>query len=802
MKSMTKLMVVAMLLVAALVVAPAAAREGWTNPTNDEVYYNITSGDTIFAGEEHLNISALFGGEKNGRLVHFSDPSTGAADKIIEVADAHDFELIKTTVGSTTGTYYAFNKSGDPIGAIKGDERKYVVVDIPKVTLDVVLDNSRTDSVDGKSVTRDNVLAFKLQNNLAGAFSDDKYAPQMKIEVYAPGGGTLTKFGDVKLDDVRLNKSTIYVENITLADEEAGAYTAQAKWYAGKNVPGSSFYDKGYDSNTVTWEILTKKLTISSNKDTVVRDKSFTVTVVGESKKEYYLWVKKAGNLEEDEYPWIAEGQPSVKIGTVIETDGLKDITPYKGQNATIETNAAGKRDVRFETSPKTDDRQFTIRVQDPDKPGTYDEVKVRVEKGAVSITASGTGVYFIGEEITLSGTCTDSDTVYLFLTGPNLPSRGVKLDDPTTDGRVETGEPESFTTEDVEADDTWTYKWDTGALEAYLDAGGYTVYAVSQPVDKDDLADAEYDTAAVTLKSAFITATSSGATVAKGDDLKITGVAQGDPSSVYVWIFGKNFRKLGDSATVESDGSFEYELKGGETKDLSAGQYFVVVQHPMFGGSDVKVSDKGVLSAPGLGKDANLNLLQASDAANALIQALDSPYVDDTYVKLTFSVEEPYIFIDPIGDKEAGSKFTITGTTNVAVGDKLIIDVTSAAFGPSKKTEASGFGAVSGNVVVEKGDGANKWSFEVDAADLKPDQYIVKVECIETDTTNTANFNLVEKVETTPTTVTTTAPAVETTTTAPAGETTTEPTPTPGFGALVALAGLGAVAFLVLRRK
>ena len=793
-------MVVAMLLAAALVVAPAAARTG--AEIGDTVYYDIGDGDTIFAGEEHLNVSALFGGEKNGRLVHFSDPSAGSVDKIIEVANAHDFELIKTTVGSTTGTYYAFNKSGDPIGAIKGaDERKYVVVDIPKVTLDVVLDNSRTDSVDGKSVTRDNVLAFKLQNNLAGAFPDGKYAPQMKIEVYAPGGGTLTKFGDQPLADIRLTESTIYVENITLADEEAGAYTAQAKWYAGKNIPGSSFYDKGYDSNTVTWEILTKKLTISSNKDTVVRDKSFTVTVVGESKKKYYLWVKKAGNLEEDEYPWIAEGQPSVKIGGVTTAGDLKDITSYKGLNATIETNAAGKRDVRFETSPKTDDRQFTIRVQDPKKPGTYDEVKVRVEKGAVSITASGTGVYFIGEEITLSGTCTDSDTVYLFLTGPNLPSRGVKLDDPTTDGRVKTGEPESFTTEDVEADDTWTYKWDTGALEAYLDAGGYTVYAVSQPVDKDDLADAEYDTAAVTLKSAFITATSSGATVAKGDDLKITGVAQGDPSSVYVWIFGKNFRKLGDSATVESDGSFEYELKGGETKDLSAGQYFVVVQHPMTGGSDVELVDDRYLSAPGLGSRVDLTVLQASDAATALIDALDSPYVDDTYVKLTFNVEEPYIFIDPIADQETGSKFTITGTTNAAVGDKLIIDVTSAAFGPTKKTETSEFGAVSGNVVVEKGDGANKWSFEVDAANLKPDQYIVKVECIETDTTATANFNIIEKIPTTePVEVETTAPAGEGT---PTEKETTEPTPTdtPGFGALVALAGLGAVAFLVLRR-
>ncbi|NLZ29221.1 MAG: PGF-CTERM sorting domain-containing protein, partial [Methanomicrobiales archaeon] len=175
-----------------------------------------------------------------------------------------------------------------------------------------------------------------------------------------------------------------------------------------------------------------------------------------------------------------------------------------------------------------------------------------------------------------------------------------------------------------------------------------------------------------------------------------------------------------------------------------------------------------------------------------------------DTYVKLTFNVDEAYIAIDPIGTKESGSKFTISGTTNAAVGDKMIIDVTSAAFGPSKKTEAAGFGAVSGTAIVEKGDGMNTWSFEVDASELKPDEYIVTVESIEADKTATATFNMVEATETPPAEVTT-APEGEVTTAPPEGETTTaEPTtpPTPGFGALVALAGLGAVAFLVLRRK
>jgi len=195
---------------------------------------------------------------------------------------------------------------------------------------------------------------------------------------------------------------------------------------------------------------------------------------------------------------------------------------------------------------------------------------------------------------------------------------------------------------------------------------------------------------------------------------------------------------------------------------------------------------------------------LQAPNAATALISALDSPNIPDTYVKLTFVVEEPQLFIDPISTKEAGSKFTITGTTNLAVGGTLVIDVTSAAFQPGAKTEASAFTGTGGSAIIEKGDGMNKWSFEVDATTFKPDQYIVTVESIEARKTATTLFDMVEATEkpTTPPAGEVTTPPAGETTTPPAAETTTEPAPTPGFGALVALAGLGAVAFLVLRRK
>ncbi|HQD27621.1 MAG TPA: PGF-CTERM sorting domain-containing protein, partial [Methanoculleus thermophilus] len=367
--------------------------------------------------------------------------------------------------------------------------------------------------------------------------------------------------------------------------------------------------------------------------------------------------------------------QPGVFNATKSDYDDLKfgddntteDFSKYApGLNYTqawIETDAGGTRTVQFNTTPDTDDRQFTIRVQDPnDKNKKYDEVKVRVEKGAVTITASGTGTYYIGEEITLEGTCTEGDKVYLFITGPNLPSDGanpLKPGEPVIDryGNL------NFLVVDVEPDDTWSEKWNTADIEGTLDAGGYTIYAVSAPVDKSDLSDAEYDTISIQLRSGFISATSSGAVVAKGDDLKLTGVAQGDPSEVYIWIFGKNYygepgKLYVRSESVEDDGTFEYELKGSQTKELSAGQYFVVIQHPMSHGFEVDGDETtGNITALGM-NPVKITNLQAAAAANALIKALDSPNIDDTYVKLTFVVEEPRILIDPIGDVPAGSTF------------------------------------------------------------------------------------------------------------------------------------------------
>jgi hypothetical protein len=88
-----------------------------------------------------------------------------------------------------------------------------------------------------------------------------------------------------------------------------------------------------------------------------------------------------------------------------------------------------------------------------------------------------------IGDVVTLNGTITGITTiaVYLFVTGPDLDTRGVTLDNlniPAGRGL--------FTTAPVHmTDGSWTYTWDTSVILGEIKPGIYTIYVVSSPLDR-----------------------------------------------------------------------------------------------------------------------------------------------------------------------------------------------------------------------------------------------------------------------------------------------------------------------------
>jgi hypothetical protein len=109
---------------------------------------------------------------------------------------------------------------------------------------------------------------------------------------------------------------------------------------------------------------------------------------------------------------------------------------------------------------------------------------------------AAPTEGWYLGDTITLTGYSPGSPVIYLFLTGPNLPSNGVALDDLTS--RADQG---GLTRVQVDDDDHWVYRWDTHAVGGRLDPGTYTVWITSEPVDLSRIGGAGYRTMSVTLQ-------------------------------------------------------------------------------------------------------------------------------------------------------------------------------------------------------------------------------------------------------------------------------------------------------------
>ncbi len=120
---------------------------------------------------------------------------------------------------------------------------------------------------------------------------------------------------------------------------------------------------------------------------------------------------------------------------------------------------------------------------------------------------AAGQTQAYLGSVVTLSGYSYTGTTVYLFLTGPNLPSNGVALDN------INRLADQGGTTQvDVDGNGHWVYQWNTGAPG--LDAGIYTVWVADGPADVSHLSGVDYSTISIILSEPFITAGTSGGSV------------------------------------------------------------------------------------------------------------------------------------------------------------------------------------------------------------------------------------------------------------------------------------------------
>jgi hypothetical protein len=263
-----------------------------------------------------------------------------------------------------------------------------------------------------------------------------------------------------------------------------------------------------------------------------------------------------------------------------------------------------------------------------------------------VTIAAQGDHSYYLGEKVVFSGHNYDSDSTYLFITGPGtfvtgpgIPKGGGKLTSPRQD--IVSGNPDSFTVVKTKPDKTWEYTWYTSNVT--LDAGTYTIYAVSQPKAKDQAGPSAANVGII-VKKPFITAEISPVTISKGVPFTVSGFAEGIPPNVQIWILGNNYYSKA-IVSVNSDASFKYEVPQTVTSNLAGGQYFVVVQHPMQNNQfdiDARGDYVKLNNGTNLFRISGPGSLQGSDAADALVAAFSDPNTgDDTYTIIPFQVTD-----------------------------------------------------------------------------------------------------------------------------------------------------------------
>ena len=887
----------------------------------------INQGATVFIGEQGLNLTYVLNQALPiGGTVPNLDTTTPVNTTIgwwasaAQIGSSAPTRTIDLGVGTSprykdmtvaqsdfvgfTGNWYVLNGTS-AVNTATG----YISVADPSLVLAVwdFTPVAPTD-VTGKSVPQGEKLGFQINTNMYPALDGTKrFNPMETTQAMFPTVAT-DGYITIKVKDANgATYSALYINNNGVAIASFSLlkqYVNTQPWYLGTstvywqtdatdnnnqylypvgtysawaestlNSMKDNYKNAGadYTGKTVspvgTVTLVSDSVKIEANKDSVVRSKSFSVTVTGKPSTTYYMWVKGTSSMDgkyDNQPPMININQEKVVMDTtasvteVANTPAVLSTDPLLAGNnlfengngvtifgdtaadqsgarkvryyANITTSTSGTRTVEWVTNNWTKAQKYTIRVElnHSSSSAGYksDEVDVKVEKGAVTIVAAGDQSYYLGEEIKFSGTNTESYKTYLFIMGPNLQADGsqIQISNPRR-AAVENNVASTFKVVDVNGGNTWSWKW--GTANVALDAGTYTIYAVSQPKNykSQNLADAAFGTVSIIIKKPFVSATASQSTVAQGDKIFIAGTAEGNPSGVKIWILGKNYPTTASQIRTESvntDASFKYEVKQSDTKNLYPGQYFVVVQHPMqnnvfdvttVAGTGTIVYVKNLqLNAGTTTSGTNVftllgpGSLQGSDAAEALVQGINDPNVDDTYTKLQFLVEVPVIRIDAIGDKHVGDKFTITAATNLAVDDEVLVTVYSSSFKPTQKSQSGEFSGATGTVKVAKGDsGMNKISFDVDSSTFKPDEYIVTEEAILQVATGTALFNVLDGAAP----VVTTKPAVVVTTVATAVPTTVAtaiPTPipttkSPGYGALIALIGLGAVAFIVVRR-
>ena len=795
----------------AAMVPSVSARETTAGLAGDE----IEVGDTVFIGEQNLkfdtNNDGAYGGagDTDFKLEGITDTAT--ADQAPISVDATGW----TVPDVITGKYEAsvdLNNDGD-------DTNDFIYIDKAKITGDIILNNAAQDSIVGKSVPTSAEIVFKADMNFGGKIPNADF----KIVVTDPEGvvvETIDGQGLTNLDatlgtTIYVGDGTVggtttappYADAIDLTNVDTGTYKVKIK----TEKTDCNMLD--ISSSEMEFTIRSEEVAIEAIEDTVGVGKDMQVKINGNPKDWYYLIVtgiKRVGPTETSVAPEIIDTE-DVKARDTAGNAYPGTATELVETNlaAWIQTGSDGVADVKIDTTG-ADDRTYTIKVYEvPDPTGvpgflhprtvgaaaaTFvpdedvsdvatddDEVKVKVEEAKVTFDIPAS--VMIGEEIDIKGAITAGDRVDLI-----IKDYDVIADD-----------------EPVDENNEFEVKWDTSGyttgsytIEGYIDETTAVVLS-----DYDDIDDDGKTT--IRLVEPGLTAKQLRDVVAEDDDYAFEGTATGVDDVDYILIGPKGWKSgtpaglvngILVSSTSVSDNEFSEEET--MTEDLETGAWIALILAPGRDGVYETGDEAGGLA---IGSFTGLTAGKNQDQILSIIrdQTVEQAGSDDLLVELRFKVESPYVRLDPIASVRVGEPLIVSGTTNREPETTITI---STFAGPIDLPIAL--------AEVEwptKDEGV--FNATIDTTDAVPGTYTLEADDGDGNT-DTVTVEITAAVPTptpvvspTPTPVVSPTPPPEVTPTPTPPVETPTPTPKPpGFEAVFAIAGLLAIAYLVLRKR
>jgi len=554
-----------------------------------------------------------------------------------------------------------------------------------------------------------------------------------------------------------------------------GEYSIRVLYSAANFVNGTFYTDR--ISKPVTFTVAEEDaFSIAASVDQALPSDAFKVTITGQPGDEYTVTYNKDNAFS------VAASQlglPNVQTSAAngfYPADGFTFEMPNNGQvEFTAKLGSAAKDSVK-------------MTVENPN--GKKQSVSIKVLKGTLSAKTDAAS-YFIGDVVEISGTSTagDINLTALTLTGTNFIAEDLTDD-------VDTADRDLTATE-------WSFKLNTADIEnekpgfsgKMIDVGTYTLTI--------ETVNGVKATIPVVLKQPFISIIEAPEVIVQGDDAEFIINAEATEIGIAYYIFGTNYfvnNTVDDAVDEDTPNQFAIKLEDTETDDMDPGQYFMVIQHPMYDQKfNINASANIIQLVDGNDVTPLFNVFdrQTANAAQALCDALDTQNIDDMYVKYSFFVvgeDESFTLSEIPTTIAQGETLTISGVSTANAGEYVTVEMISTAFAavPKETVGSAAFIAVTTQIADD-----GTWEVTFDTSDLNVDEYSLKVACSAEDKPwKNVNINVGEAADE-PVTPPTDEPGQD----EPGQDEPVAPE-TPGFGALAALAGLGAVAVLLLRRE